>query len=383
MDIKDLLISPFKDKKSLHVFVLLLLVLPLTCLLFYWCHTTNSLALSSFAYLTLFNVGSLLTCMVSVWVTKQKPTPKFSYGFARVDVLAVFSISILLILFSTNLIKHSMERIFDPPPVGTEKMLLGMFVGVFIHFLVTFGVSNLPLRHTTEAAPSNWFQRALHDLCHSELSPRQLRYSKPNPLNLLALGGAATVLLTQLLIDLDELYLADVAGSLFICTLICGTMLPLAIYSAKILLQTAPEHILPLLDKSLREASTLDGVLEIKNEHFWTVAYGSYAGSLHVRVRRDANEQEVLTQLTSRLASQLNDLTIQVVKEDLTLPSMPLSRGSTSSPNYTSRTLPPTDGKPPTASHVGQGKSPTPLTTFHAGQTVHKHSSPSTLEIIN
>ncbi|XP_064403400.1 uncharacterized protein LOC135348936 isoform X1 [Halichondria panicea] len=44
--------------------------------------------------------------------------------------------------------------------------------------------------------------------------------------------------------------------------------------------------------------------------------------------------KEVLTQLTSRLASQLNDLTIQVVKEDLTLPSMPLSRGSTSSPNY-------------------------------------------------
>ncbi len=90
----------------------------------------------------------------------------------------------------------------------------------------------------------------------------------------------------------------------------------------------------------------------------------------------------MLTQLTSRLASQLNDLTIQVVKEDLTLPSVPLSRGSTSSPNYTSRTLTPTDGKPLTVAHVGQGKSPTPLPTFHAGQTVHKHSFPSTLQAI-
>lgn len=35
----------------------------------------------------------------------------------------------------------------------------------------------------------------------------------------------------------SALYLADVAGSLFISALICGTMLPLAIYSAKILLQ--------------------------------------------------------------------------------------------------------------------------------------------------
>ena len=52
----------------------------------------------------------------------------------------------------------------------------------------------------------------------------------------------------------------------------CGTMLPLSVYSGKILLQvsditmshmtssplqTSPEHILPLLDKSLREVRTL------------------------------------------------------------------------------------------------------------------------------
>lgn len=80
----------------------------------------------------------------------------------------------------------------------------------------------------------------------------------------------------------------------------------------------------------------------------------------------------MLTQLTSRLASQLNDLTIQVVKEDLTLPSMPLNnRGSS-----TGRVLPlPTEGKPLTAaSLVGQGKFPTPLTTTRVEQTAHKHS---------
>ena len=93
-------------------------------------------------------------------------------------------------------------------------------------------------------------------------------------------------------------------------------MLPLSVYCGKILLQvhhatlslthsrfslcfqTAPEHVLPLLDKSLREVITiaggilctvcvlcvcvclqvasLDGVLELKGEHFWTIAFGSY-----------------------------------------------------------------------------------------------------------
>ena len=39
------------------------------------------------------------------------------------------------------------------------------------------------------------------------------------------------------LIWCSELYLADVTGALFISALICGTMLPVSFYTAKILLQ--------------------------------------------------------------------------------------------------------------------------------------------------
>lgn len=41
-----------------------------------------------------------------------------------------------------------------------------------------------------------------------------------------------------------------------------------------ILLQTTPAHIVGQLDKSLRETLTIDGVLEFRNEHFWTLAFG-------------------------------------------------------------------------------------------------------------
>ena len=40
-------------------------------------------------------------------------------------------------------------------------------------------------------------------------------------------------------------------------------------------LQTTPSHIIGQLDKCLREASTLDGVLEFRNEHFWTLGFGT------------------------------------------------------------------------------------------------------------
>lgn len=91
----------------------------------------------------------------------------------------------------------------------------------------------------------------------------------------------------------SKLYLADVAAAVFITILTCATLLPFGIYTGKILLQvrnrlgpcwnyflpfymqTAPEHTLPVLDKYLREISIMDGVLEIKNEHFWTISFGS------------------------------------------------------------------------------------------------------------
>jgi zinc transporter 6 len=69
-----------------------------------------------------------------------------------------------------------------------------------------------------------------------------------------------------------------------------GTMFPMSIYSAKILLQTTPAHLIAQLDKCLREASTLDGVLEFRNEHFWTVSFGTVVSSFYFFKTKIKNE---------------------------------------------------------------------------------------------
>jgi zinc transporter 6 len=324
-------------------------------------------ALSSFAYLTLFNIGSLLNCALSVWVSKQQPTPKFSYGLERLNVLAVFSTTIILILAGLNQIKLCSERLFDPPQVSTDNMFLAVFLGLTLHLTVMLTVDNKPLAHAAHAATPNWLQNMLNDVGHSvgSMFPGlgHLLLLRLNPISLLALGQSLSVLTAKIFIDFDELYLADVAGALFNTALICGTMLPLSIYCGKILLQTAPEHILPLLDKSLREVSALDGVLELKGEHFWTIAFGSYAGSVHVRVRREADEQEVLSQVHSCLSSQMNDLTVQVMKDDLIIPAAP----PTNIPvGVVSPTLPP---PPPHQTHS------------HSHSHSHSHATPHSVVV--
>lgn len=104
-------------------------------------------------------------------------------------------------------------------------------------------------------------------------------------------------------------------GSLLSLLLIL-TVLPLCSFTGKTLLQTTPAHMIGHLDKCLREASTMEGVLEFRNEHFWTLGYNDLVGSIHVRVRRDANEQVVLSHLTNRLSNLVSDLTIQVFKDE-------------------------------------------------------------------
>ena len=106
-----------------------------------------------------------------------------------------------------------------------------------------------------------------------------------------------------------------ICGSLLSLFLVV-TLFPLCSFTAKILLQTTPTHMTSHLDKCLREASTMDGVLEFRNEHFWSLGYNNIVGSLHVRIRRDANEQVVLSHLTNRLSNLLSDLTIQVFKDE-------------------------------------------------------------------
>lgn len=76
------------------------------------------------------------------------------------------------------------------------------------------------------------------------------------------------------------------------------------------------------LDKLLREVSTLDGVLEVRNEHFWTLGFGTLVGSVHVRIRRDANEQLVLAHVTNRLSALVKTLTVQIFKDDWVRPSL-------------------------------------------------------------
>lgn len=293
-----------------------------TFVLLIWCHTTNSMALTAYTYLTMFDCLSLLVCLLTLWVQMQKPTSTYSFGYERYEVLGVFASTMLAQLGSLFILKESVERMFIQPDIHTGRLLIGTLFAFFVHFTLTYSINNRAMNHVVDASSSSWLQEHMTDMsesvCHIIPGLSKLLLPRINPMALIGFTGGIAVIITHILIDTKLYHSADTWAAVSIAIMTCGTMFPLSAYTGKILLQTTPSHLLSQLDKIIREASTLDGVLEFRHEHFWTLSFGTLAGSVQVRVRRDADEQMVLAHVYSRLSSMVSMLTIQIFKDDWT-----------------------------------------------------------------
>uniref|UniRef100_A0A673WFP9 Solute carrier family 30 member 6 n=1 Tax=Salmo trutta TaxID=8032 RepID=A0A673WFP9_SALTR len=308
------------DRRSWRILVFGMLNVLCTGCLLMWCSSTNSMVMMTYVCVYLL-AHSLITCLLSSWVAMKKPSQLFSFGFERLEVLAVFSSTVLVQLGALFILK---ERWVEQGMEG--RLLVGTFVALFFNLLTLLSVKNKPFVYVSEAASTSWLQEHVADLSRSlcGIIPglSSVLLPRMNPFVLINVAGALSLCITYMLIEINNYNAVDTVSAVTIGLMIFGTMYPMSVYSGKVLLQTTPSHVIGQLDKLLREVSTLDGVLEVRNEHFWTVGFGSLAGSVHVRIRRDANEQMVLAHVTNRLFPLVSTLTVQIFKDDWIRPSL-------------------------------------------------------------
>ncbi|XP_022260327.1 zinc transporter 6 isoform X2 [Canis lupus baileyi] len=323
------------DRRSWKILLFGAINLTCTGFLLMWCSSTNSIALTAYTYLTIFDLFSLMTCLISYWVMMKKPSPVYSFGFERLEVLAVFASTVLAQLGALFILKESAERFLEQPEIHTGRLLVGTFVALSFNLFTMLSVRNKPFAYVSEAASTSWLQEHVADLSRSNY------------------------------------FAVDTASAIAIALMTFGTMYPMSVYSGKVLLQTTPPHVIGQLDKLIREVSTLDGVLEVRNEHFWTLGFGTLAGSVHVRIRRDANEQMVLAHVTNRLYTLVSTLTVQIFKDDWIRPALlsgPVAANVLNFSDHHIIPMPPlksTDDSNPVTSTPNKPSSPPPEFSFN------------------
>lgn len=302
-----------------------------------WASSTNSLALRAYNYITMFELLGLLTYMASAWSLLQdqrtKPNSHNTYtlGFERVQVLAVFSSVVVAQLGAVFIMKEAVERLIEQPEVHAGRLLPGALLAFSFRIAVNYFVDNHAFKSICEVASSSWMQEHVADMsrgiCGIIPMLESVLLPRVNPFFLISFTAGCAVLLVDVLLQINSYYIADTMAALAIAIFIFATMWPIMVCSGRVLLHTTPPHVLGQLDKLLSEAQTLDGVLEIRSEKFYTLSMGlagkkggksimTLAGSLQVRVRRDADEQMVLAHVTNRLSQLVPLLTVQVVKDD-------------------------------------------------------------------
>ncbi|XP_036016323.1 zinc transporter 6 isoform X1 [Mus musculus] len=275
------------DRRSWKILLFGAINVLCTGFLLMWCSSTNSIALTAYTYLTIFDLFSLITCLISYWVMMRKPSPVYSFGFERLEVLAVFASTVLAQLGALFILKESAERFLEQPEIHTGRLLVGTFVALSFNLFTMLSIRNKPFAYVSEAASTSWLQEHVADLSRSlcGLIPglSSIFLPRMNPFVLIDLAGAFALCITYMLIEINNYFAVDTASAIAIALMTFGTMYPMSVYSGKVLLQ---------------------------------------AGSVHVRIRRDANEQMVLAHVSNRLCTLVSTLTVQIFKDDWIRPAL-------------------------------------------------------------
>ena len=254
----------------------------------------NSLALVASAFFDLTDAAVLL---VGVWgktLSKdRRPTLIYSYGFERYEVILKFGAASYFAFVCLWIFFEGVERILEVEPTfihGSMMSQVGL-VGVVLQVI-----------HTTVF-------RKYSLMARNSLTAQS---------TLLALGwefiADVAILFCGVLISYRGLFLFDTFLALFLTTLIAYQMIPIMRDTAMILMLATPKEI-PTA-KILREVSTLEGVLEVRKEHFWSVGERCFVATLRVRIRNEMNEEIVQNKIRNVCEPFVTHLTIQIEKDN-------------------------------------------------------------------
>jgi cobalt-zinc-cadmium efflux system protein len=95
----------------------------------------GSLALLSEAGHMIADVGGLALALFAINYTLRPATPKRTYGFYRLEILASLVNSVVLVMLSIYIVYEALRRIFEPPEIQGFPLIIAAIVGIVVNFI--------------------------------------------------------------------------------------------------------------------------------------------------------------------------------------------------------------------------------------------------------
>ena len=250
----------------------------------------NSLALLADAGHLLTDVAALGLSLFVAWFSRRPETPRRTYGYHRLEILAAFVNGVTLVGVSALIIWEAISRMRNPEPIRGGLML---------------GVAVIGLLANLASA------RVLHPASQDSLNVRGAYLHILGDL----LGFVGTIA-AALIIQFTGWLQADTIASILVSLLIVRGAWALVRDSVDVLLESTPAHIsLPALRAKL---CAIPGVESVHDLHVWSVASGVVAMSAHVLVRESDRHQHVLEHCHDAAKEfGITHVTVQMEKEEM------------------------------------------------------------------
>ena len=295
-----------KDEDSRNLFFFLCINLSFAFVELAYGAWTNSLGLISDGFHMLFDCTALLAGLLATVVSKWPSNERFSFGYGRAEILGGFVNAVLLVFVAFFVLTESLERLVEPPEVSTDRLFLVSVLGFVVNlvgiFVFQHGGSH---GHSHGGGSDHGHSHGGHGHSHAHGHSHGgdgegNQIMKGVFLHILAdTLGSVGVIISSLLIEYFGWMKADPICSLFIAVLIGLSVLPLLKDSTFILLQRCPIGSEGRINAALQKVHMLDGVLKIREPHFWSLCTGKNYGSAYVTVRHGVDYMSMQRQILS------------------------------------------------------------------------------------
>jgi len=266
---------------------------------------TTSLVLIALVFYTNTTAVSLFLNLISFLCSRHQKTAAYSYGFQRLEIIGGFTDGVFHTIAAGFIIIEALEHIIveiEEPSYSGLTMISLTLIGMVLNLIGCIVFHSHKLMHATgeqkvkgSREASGFFWNLVTNIATS-------------------LGAILACYLVQW-----GILLADCVMAIVVCLILIACSWPLSVNMGRILLQATPNSIEGRLKRSISEASAVDGVLVCRDAdaRFWTQSPNEYVGSLHIRVRADADEQLVLAKVHHLFSGWITNLTIQIEKDHI------------------------------------------------------------------
>ncbi len=253
---------------------------------------TNSLALLADSGHMLTDVAALGLSFFAMRFSTKRATPSKTYGFYRVEILAALLNGVLLVLIALYIFYESYHRLFNPPEVRADWMLVVAVMGLLANMASAYLLFG---KHKDSLNVRGAFFHVLSDAV-----------------------GSVGAIIASLMIMFGGYAIADPIISAIVAVLILSSSWILIRDAVDILLEGTPAHINIV---NLREQlHGVEGVGSIHDLHVWTLTSGIMAMSCHV-VAQDSrlSRTDILSRLrtVAKKSFHIDHTTIQIEDHDV------------------------------------------------------------------